>query len=128
MEAEDGTCGNEEISELRNEQLCIPMADHRTVQVSPSKGHLVDCGVQCSELQCACEEMKSSMGPNRRHPYKHPDMKKANGGKSEGFSMNGHMQKNQKRHEKQGSQQEAYNGYYGKPGKSKGGNGRNPRY
>ena len=72
IEVEDGTSGNEEVGQLRHEQLCVPMADQRTAQVSPSKGRLVDCGVQCSELQCPCEEIKCSMGPNRRHPYKYP--------------------------------------------------------
>ncbi|XP_044076010.1 uncharacterized protein LOC122887138 [Siniperca chuatsi] len=137
MEAEDGACGNK-ASQLRNEQLCVPMADQKMAEVSPSKGHLVDCGIQCTELQelkCVCE-LKSSMGPSRKRPFKYSDMKKANHGKAKGFCMNGHMQKNQKRpcqwrnrgQEKQSSHQEDDNGYYGKPGKSKGGNGRNPRY
>ncbi|XP_039998634.1 uncharacterized protein LOC120798457 isoform X2 [Xiphias gladius] len=134
IEAGNGACGNEEVSQLRNEQLCVPMTE-----VSPSKAHLVDCGIQCTEFQepkCSCEKLKGGMVPNRRPSFKYTDMKKANDGNTEGFYMNGHMQKNQKRHgqwrnrgsEKHSSQQEAYNGYPGKLGKSKGGNGRNPRY
>lgn len=63
VETEDGIC----------EQLCGPMADLKMAEVSPSKGHLVDCGIQCNELQelkCLCEEMKRNMGPNRRHPFR----------------------------------------------------------
>lgn len=62
METEDRIC----------EQLCVPMADLKMAEVSPSKGHLVDCGIQCNKLQeikCLCEEIKS-MGPNRRHPFR----------------------------------------------------------
>lgn len=67
MEAEDGACGNEEVSQLRNEQLCVPMADQKT------GGHLVDCGIQCTELQekCFCKEGNSTMGPSRGHPFKY---------------------------------------------------------
>ncbi|XP_067426701.1 uncharacterized protein [Thunnus thynnus] len=139
MRVEDGVYGNEEDGQVRNEQLCIPVAHQKIVEVSPSKGHLVDCGIQCSELQelkCSCEELKTNMGPNGKHLFKYSDMKKDSNGKAEGFFINGHMQKNHRRHgqwrnkrqEKHGSQQEAYNGYCGKPGKSKGGNGRNPQY
>ncbi|XP_071348580.1 uncharacterized protein [Trachinotus anak] len=127
---DDGARGNKEVG---NQQLCVPKANQKMSEVSPSKGHLVDCGVQCTELKChECEELNSGVGPNRRHPLKYSDMKKANNG----LCVNGHIQKNQKRHsqwktrgsEKHNSQQDVYNGYYGKPGKSKGGNGRNPRY
>lgn len=62
METEDGIC----------EQLCVPMTDLKMAKVSPSKGLLVDCGIQCNKLQemkCLCEEIKS-MGPNRRHPLR----------------------------------------------------------
>ncbi|XP_040911055.1 uncharacterized protein LOC121193023 [Toxotes jaculatrix] len=138
IEVEDGGCGNEEVSQLRNELLCVPMADLKLAEVSPSKGHLVDCGTQCTELQerlCFCEELKGNMGQNRRHPFKYP-VKKANYGVAEICSMNGHTQRNQKRHgqwknrgsEKHSSHQDAYNGSCGKPGKSKVGNARNPRY
>ncbi|XP_035526017.1 uncharacterized protein buc2l [Morone saxatilis] len=136
LEAEDEKCGNEELSQLSNGQLCVPMVDQRMAKVSP-KGHLVDCGIQCTELQdCLCEELKGSMGPSRRHPYKYSDIKKTNGCKADGLNMNGHAQKTQKRHsqwrnrsqEKQSNQQEPYSGYCGKPGKPKGGNRRNPRF
>ncbi|XP_029309626.1 uncharacterized protein LOC115022691 isoform X2 [Cottoperca gobio] len=123
----DEACGNEEDSRQRNEQLCVPMADQKMAEVSPSKGHLVDCGVQCTELKewkCPCEEMRC-MGPSRRHPFKYPDMKKANNGHGEGLYMKGQIQKNQRKYwknrgqatEKQSSQQEGYAGYCGKPGK-----------
>ncbi|XP_031730829.1 uncharacterized protein LOC116398564 [Anarrhichthys ocellatus] len=128
MEAEDG------VSQPRNEQLCAPIADLKTAEVSPSKGRLVDCGVQCTELQewnCNCKETGSGMGPSRRHHIKYKDKKPING-QAEGLNMKGQMQKNQKKNhwrnkgqEKQSSQQEAYNGYYGK---HQGGNGRNSRY
>ncbi len=62
MEEEDGVC------QLQNEQLCVPRADQRIAEVSPSKGHLVDCGTQCT-TKCHCEEEKSSMGP-RKHNFK----------------------------------------------------------
>lgn len=46
-------------------QLCVPAIEQALVGLSPSKGHFVDCGVQCSKLlPCAkdcCEE------PFRRH-------------------------------------------------------------
>ncbi|XP_056247168.1 uncharacterized protein LOC130178739 [Seriola aureovittata] len=132
-EVDDGVCGSEEV---RKEQLCVPKVDQKTSEVSPSKRHLVDCGVQCSELRCACEESNGGVAPNRRHPFKFSDTKRASNGKDEGTCTNAHVQKNHKRHgqwkgrgsEKHGNQQEVYYGYYGKPGKSKGGNGRNPRY
>ncbi|XP_059197428.1 uncharacterized protein LOC131977960 [Centropristis striata] len=135
MEAVDGAC-REEVSQLIKGQLGVPMAD-QTMEVSPLRGNLVDCGVQCTELEetCVCKEMKSSMGPNRRHHFKYPDIRKGNNGQAEGFGMRG--QKNQRRNghwrnrgqEKHGSQQqEAYTGYCGKPGKPQGGNGRNVRY
>lgn len=137
VEVEEEACRNEVVSQM-TEQLCVLMADQKMDEVSPSKGKLVDCGVQCSELQekCSCEEMKSSMGPNRGHHLKYSDMKKANNGQAEGFCMKGNGQRNQKRNghwrnrgqEKHSNQQDIYNGYCGKPGKSQGGNGRNPRY
>ncbi|XP_033505483.1 uncharacterized protein LOC117271443 [Epinephelus lanceolatus] len=137
VEVEEEACRNEVVSQM-TEQLCVLMADQKMDEVSPSKGKLVDCGVQCSELQerCSCEEMKSSMGPNRGHHLKYSDMKKANNSQAEGFCMKGNGQRNQKRNghwrnrgqEKHSNQQDIYNGYCGKPGKSQGGNGRNPRY
>lgn len=69
MEVEGGPSGNEEASWLRNEQLCVPMSDQRMAEVSPSKGHLVDCGIQCSNLlPCSNNCME---GPSRRHPIKY---------------------------------------------------------
>ncbi|XP_018551519.1 uncharacterized protein LOC108896761 [Lates calcarifer] len=134
-EVKNWACGKEEVSQLINEKLFPPVADERMVEVSPSKGHLVDCGIQCTELQglkCFCEELKGGMGPNRRHPYKYSGMKKANNDKTEGFCMNGQQKRHNQRWNRgsgpHSSQQEAYYGYSGKPGKSKGGNGRNPRH
>ncbi|XP_037644726.1 uncharacterized protein LOC119499472 [Sebastes umbrosus] len=67
VEMEDRACGNEEVGQLRNEQLCVPMADQKMAEVSPSKGHLVDCGIQCIELQqCASCNEKIGTGPVRR--------------------------------------------------------------
>ncbi|XP_026229866.1 uncharacterized protein buc2l isoform X2 [Anabas testudineus] len=113
VETVDGTC----------QQLCVLKADLKLAEVSPSKGHLVDCGVQCNKLQekCLCEEMKSSMGPKRRHPFRFSDMK-TNNGSTEGFYMTGHMQKNQgtsqgRNREKPSSQQEPHSRHSGKPGK-----------
>lgn len=65
-EDEDGTC------QLRNEQLCVLMADQRTTDVCQSKGHLVDCGVQCTVLQelgYSFEDLNSRTGPSRRRPF-----------------------------------------------------------
>ncbi|XP_073346541.1 uncharacterized protein [Pagrus major] len=133
----DVACASEEVSQLRNEQLCVPMADQRMAKVSPSKGHLVDSGIQCTNLQdCeTCKQPACHMEPGTR-PLKKTDVKRANGGKAEGYGMNGHGHKNQRRNgpyrnrgqENPSGQQEAYHGYYGKPGRSRGGNGRNHRY
>ncbi len=70
---EDGACGDEKVSQLRNEQLGVPVADQKTADVSVLKGHLVDCGIQCTELQelCLCKELKTNMGPSRGHPFKY---------------------------------------------------------
>lgn len=73
IRAVDGLYGKEDCS-LRNGQLCVPVAHEKMVEVSPSKGHLVDCGIQCTELQelkCSCEEMKTNMGPNGKHHFKY---------------------------------------------------------
>ncbi|CAB1447217.1 unnamed protein product [Pleuronectes platessa] len=132
IEVEDETCGNEEVSRLGNEQLCVPVAKPTMTEVSPSKGHLVDCGIQCTELQepCSCREVMDDMETKRRHPFKYSDVKMANKGQDEGCG--GHLQRNQKRHyqrrnkasEDYGRQQEAFSGYYGKSGKSRGDNHR----
>ena len=74
-DVEDRACGNQEVGQLGNEQLCVPMADQKMAKVSPSKARLVDCGIQCTEFQglmCLSEEMKSSMEPGRKHPFKYP--------------------------------------------------------
>nr|XP_020441147.1 uncharacterized protein LOC109951170 isoform X2 [Monopterus albus] len=97
---EDGACGSKEVSQLPIEQLCVPVADPKITEVSPSKRHLVDCGIQCNKLQeCTCGELKGCIGPNRKYHFKNPGMKKANHGNAEGLMMNGHVQKNLKRHE-----------------------------
>ncbi|XP_028438188.1 uncharacterized protein LOC114558401 [Perca flavescens] len=119
MEVEDGACRNKEV---QNQQLCVQTADQNIADVSPSKAHLVDCGVQCTELQehkCVCE-MKSSMGPSRWHPSKHLD-KKANHGPAEGGKRKkrrGGMVTGGMSSDMHSSQQEAYNGGFGKPWKS----------
>ncbi|XP_034411947.1 uncharacterized protein buc2l [Cyclopterus lumpus] len=125
MEAEDEAGRNKEVSQPNNQQLCVPMADQKMAEVSPSKGQLVDCGVQCTQLKdCDCKE-------RGRHSLKCTDKKTING-QAGGFTVKGRMQKHQKKNhwrnrgpDKQSSQQEADNGYYGKP---QGGNGRNSRY
>ena len=74
MEVENGTCGNEEVGQLRNEQLCVPMTDQRMAQVSLSKGHLVESGVQCTNLQdCkTCKQPECHKEPDMRPPFKNP--------------------------------------------------------
>ncbi|KAJ4936523.1 hypothetical protein JOQ06_001113 [Pogonophryne albipinna] len=134
IEVEDGARGNDEVSRLGKEQLGVPMADQKTAEVSPSK---VDFGVQCNEFQehkCACEERRCSIGPNRNQPFTYSDNKNGNYRQGEGPIMRGQTQKNQRKQGyrkprgQYGSQHEAYSGYYGKPGKHQGGNGRNPPY
>ncbi|XP_042353068.1 uncharacterized protein LOC121950982 [Plectropomus leopardus] len=112
VEGEDQTCRSKQVSELFREQLCVPMANQELAEVSPSKKNLVDFGVQFSGCHCPYEEMKSSMGPDRRQQFKYPDMRKANNGQADGFGMRGN--KNQRR------------GHW--RNKGQGGNGRNPRY
>ncbi|KAK5859383.1 hypothetical protein PBY51_020942 [Eleginops maclovinus] len=66
---EDGAYGNEEDGRFTKEELCVPKADQKTAEVSPSK---VDFGVQCNELQehkCACEEARCSMGQNGKQRF-----------------------------------------------------------
>ncbi|AWP19967.1 Hypothetical protein SMAX5B_001096 [Scophthalmus maximus] len=137
---EDGTYGSEEQSRLRNEKLCLPVAEQNAevsktqCQQCSSKGPLVDCGVQCTELKDLQELCMGDMEPKRGHPSKYSEVKKSKKGKDEVFSMN--TQKNQRRHnqwrnggsERYSSQQDTVNGYSSRPGKSKGGNVRNPRY
>lgn len=69
--AEDGACGNK-VSQPSNEKLCVPMADQKIAEVSPSKGHLVDCGTQCRlQLQdCNCKKVENDMGAGRRNHLK----------------------------------------------------------
>ncbi|XP_043955205.1 uncharacterized protein LOC122821396 isoform X1 [Gambusia affinis] len=53
-------------------------------EVSPSKGTLVDCGVQCNvfhEQFCLCGELKNTE-TNRRHHFKSSDIKKAIDGRT----------------------------------------------
>ncbi|KAA8585684.1 hypothetical protein FQN60_004378 [Etheostoma spectabile] len=54
VDVEDEACRNKEV---QNQQLCVQTAAQKIADVSPSKTHLVDCGVQCSELlehNCIC--------------------------------------------------------------------------
>ncbi|XP_065809402.1 uncharacterized protein [Labrus bergylta] len=131
VEVEERACVNAEESERRNQQLCVPEVEHTTAAVSPSKGHLVDCGVQCSELtdrKCPCES-QSSTEPNKRPRFNDSDVKKTNN-KTEGYSVTGQMSKNQRRNahwrnrgqENQNGQWEPYNSFCGRPGRSKGDN------
>nr|XP_029138300.1 uncharacterized protein LOC114921857 [Labrus bergylta] len=133
VEVEERACVNAEESKRRNQQLCVPEVEHTTAAVSPSKGHLVDCGVQCSELtdrKCPCES-QSSTEPNKRPRFNDSDVKKTNN-KTEGYSVTGQMSKNQRRNahwrnrgqENQNGQWEPYNRFCGRPGRSKGGKGR----
>lgn len=105
----------------------VPVMIQDMAEVSPSKGTLVDCAVQCNEFQerrCFCGDLNKSTETNRRH-FKSSDIKKTND------VRNGHMQKKKKNQwrstgqDLQFNQQEAHNGYC-RGGKSKG--GRNPRY
>lgn len=60
--------------QMRNVELGVPTADQKMAQVTPSKGNLVDCAIQCTELQglkCLCEELKGGVGSNRK-PHKYP--------------------------------------------------------
>ncbi|XP_030581223.1 uncharacterized protein LOC115777457 [Archocentrus centrarchus] len=133
MEVEDDISKVE--GEMKNVELCVPTADQKMAHTLPSKGNLVDCAIQCTELQqikCFCEELKGSVGPNRRHSYKFPDMKTVNDGKAKVFCMQKHSKRNGQRRnrgqEKHNSQEEACNGNSGKPGKLKGGSGRILQY
>ncbi|XP_035855773.1 uncharacterized protein LOC116045200 [Sander lucioperca] len=146
MEAEDGACRNKEV---RSQQLCVQTADQETADVSPSKAHLVDCGVQCTELQehkCVCE-MKSSVGPSRWHhdkkkanhcPAEGGKRKKKRGGMDTGGTSsdmhsgqqeayNRNFAKPWRSQDMLSSQQEAYNGNFCRPWKSQGRYGRNRR-
>ncbi|XP_034723547.1 uncharacterized protein LOC117942258 [Etheostoma cragini] len=122
VDVEDEACRNKEV---QNQQLCVQTAAQKMADVSPSKAHLVDCGVQCSELlehNCVCE-MKSSMGPSRWHQSKQFDMKKANHEGVEGVGVRrkkrrGGMITGGMSSDMHSSQQEAYNGNYCKPWKS----------
>ncbi|XP_032392709.1 uncharacterized protein LOC116702551 isoform X5 [Etheostoma spectabile] len=122
VDVEDEACRNKEV---QNQQLCVQTAAQKIADVSPSKTHLVDCGVQCSELlehNCVCE-MTSSMGPSRWHQSKPLDMKKANYGPAEGVGgkrkkRRGGMITGGMSSDMHSSQQEAYNGNYCKPWKS----------
>uniref|UniRef100_A0A668AQG0 Uncharacterized protein n=1 Tax=Myripristis murdjan TaxID=586833 RepID=A0A668AQG0_9TELE len=151
MEQKSAVCGNEEASELTIVKLGVKVAYQK---LSPSKGDLVDCGVQCSEFQevnCPCKELKNGTGVRRKSPLKQSDLKKANRPKAAvEANENGYVHKNYKRHGhwrnrqqdrqqtqsnqsnklflQDTNQEEAYSGYYSKPGKTKGGNGRNQRY
>ncbi|XP_034558303.1 histone acetyltransferase KAT6A-like [Notolabrus celidotus] len=130
--SDDGAEEDSEVSRLKNGQLSVPAANQTTADVSPSRGHLVDTGVQCHMWTCE----QSCCAPNKMHHFKHSDVRDSNYFRTEGFGMNRHMPKNQKRNgswkhrgqEKQNDQTDGYSGYCGKPGRSRGGNGRNHRY
>ncbi|XP_054889464.1 uncharacterized protein LOC129362134 [Poeciliopsis prolifica] len=102
----------------------VPIIVQNVAKVSPSKGTLVDCGVQCNEFHeqlCVCGELKNTES-NRIHNFKSSEMKKAIDGRT------GHMQKKkngQWRGTGQERHQEAHSGYC-RGGKTKG--GRNSRY
>lgn len=124
--------GAGENCEVRDTQLSVPVA-HQTMAVSPSRENMVDFGVQCGvmdEQQCICE--KSGYGPNKKHLFKYSDARFSNC-RAEGYCANGQNPKNQKRNgpwknrgpEKQNGPTDGYNGYPGKPGRSRGGYGRN---
>ncbi|KAL6104762.1 uncharacterized protein ACO6RY_14416 [Pungitius sinensis] len=113
--AEDGTCGNK-VGQQHNEKLCVPLADQKIAEVSPSKGHLVDCGIQCRlQLQdCNCKKAENAVEAGRRDHLKCAD-KKAINCQADCFNK-GQYRKKQKKNqwrnrgpEKQSSQQEAYN-------------------
>lgn len=60
--------------QMRNVELGVPTTDQKMAPVTPSKGNLVDCAIQCTELQglkCLCEELKGGVGSNRK-PHKYP--------------------------------------------------------
>uniref|UniRef100_A0A669DPG3 Uncharacterized LOC100712319 n=1 Tax=Oreochromis niloticus TaxID=8128 RepID=A0A669DPG3_ORENI len=60
--------------QMRNVELGVPTTDQKMAQVTPSKGNLVDCAIQCTELQglkCLCKELKGGVGSNRK-PQKYP--------------------------------------------------------
>ncbi|XP_058493626.1 uncharacterized protein LOC131465209 [Solea solea] len=154
IEVEDEAHGSKDAS-LRKEQLCVSVVEPMMAQVSPSKGQLVECGIQSTDLECFCKKIKDlNRKPNGGTSLKCSDAKKASRGKEEGICMNGQMQRNQKRwhqrrnrgtekysshqevfhglygkpgkpQEKYSSHQEVVHGLYGKPGKPQGGNGRN---
>lgn len=72
-DGEDGKSedGAGESAEVRESQLSVPAAQ-QTTAASPSRGNLVDSGVQCGLMeqhQCVCE--KSSYGPNKRQQLKY---------------------------------------------------------
>ncbi|XP_008431758.1 transcription factor SFL2-like [Poecilia reticulata] len=105
----------------------VPIIVENVAEVSPSKGTLVDCGVQCNEFHeqlCLCGELKNTE-TNRRHHFKSSEIKKVIDGR------NGHMQRRKNGQwrgtgqERQFNHQEAHGGYC-RGGKTKG--GRNPRY
>ncbi|KAK2895807.1 hypothetical protein Q8A73_015295 [Channa argus] len=90
VETKDGSSG----------KLCVPVPGKKMDKMSPPKGHLVDCGIQCNKLQelkCVCAEMRNSMGPNGSQLFNISEMKEVNTVSAERFYMKGRMQKKQKR-------------------------------
>ncbi|XP_061642060.1 uncharacterized protein LOC133484027 isoform X2 [Phyllopteryx taeniolatus] len=107
---------------LRNHQLCVPVTDPRMAEFSPC----LFIGFHCNrvhESKCPYENMKPNMGAKGKRLD-------ARNGKADGVSLNGRMQKTQKksalwrnkRHEKHNNH--VANGHRGEP-KSKGGDGEN---
>lgn len=67
----DTQVGDGAVSSEMRKEMCVPVTDQRMPEVSQSKGHLVDCGVQCSEFKCPCGESKDCMELNKRHTSKY---------------------------------------------------------
>ncbi|KAF7654317.1 hypothetical protein LDENG_00071460 [Lucifuga dentata] len=89
QQEEAAACGHKDAAQLQNKYP----AEQNQAAASPSKGHLVDCGVQCSELQerkCSCGDLKNDVGANRTHLARLPDFKKTSG----------HVNKNYKKQSK----------------------------
>ncbi|XP_028986892.1 uncharacterized protein LOC114844041 [Betta splendens] len=97
------------------EQLCVPVDHMQMAEVSP-RGHLVDCGIQCDQIQCFCEKIRSSRGTCRRNLLRPSGVKSNNGG-SKVFCMNGSSQKNQNSPENLTGQQMSHDGLPGQTGK-----------
>ncbi|CAJ1087239.1 histone acetyltransferase KAT6A-like [Xyrichtys novacula] len=97
--SDDGAGDISEVGPPKTQHLSVPGTVQMMADVSPSKGHLVDCGVQCSVMEdhkCPCDE-RSRCGPYKRHHLKPSNVRNANSFKGEEFGPNGQMPKNQRR-------------------------------